>query len=355
MRLKFYLVLTLFLISCKKNSDFTLIGEKDFKEIKNIEGGEVILENEIAAIQLITTEDFLILRRNNGKSVFSIYSLKDLKLLGRFGGLGKGPNEFVHPYITSNFYNNKIGGFWVNDLSKYRLTFIDVNSSLKKDSLVLNKVLYIHPKYDFTHDVTVINDSVIFGNHGPNQIVRSRVSKYNYKKDKIESFNLLPLIEDVNIVSRGMQYTLYFDNLCVNSDKSKMVSSMSKFDRIDFYNIENSQVFKTIIGDSYMDNGFNINDFYDRKNNSLVGMKNYNYSLFSTEKLIYVLYRNGENIEDNGKVDNPVQIRTYDWNGNPISVYKLPNDLINFSVDEKRGFFYGIDYYNEAIYRYKYK
>jgi hypothetical protein len=70
-----------------------------------------------------------------------------------------------------------------------------------------------------------------------------------------------------------------------------------------------------------------------------------------TDQYIYALYYNQPNIEYGEKLTS-TQIHVFDWEGNGVYQIHVPDYLMSFSVDEKRGYIYGVDFYNQKNLRY---
>ncbi len=342
-----YIFFGLLFYSC--NSEINNIS---FEKTISLDKGELIFKDEYSSRNIVLTDTLLILQTKNKDSLFKVFGSKNLNFLGAFGIKGDGPNDFSYPYTSKQFVVDKDGiKIWMNDLWKYKLSLVNINKSLDSGKTIAEKEFKLNPKYDFTHDLIHYNDTLFYGNHGPDQIGRSRVSKYNIGSDVEVKANLLPVLENTDLINRSNMYALYFDYLAIKPDKTKLVSAMSSFNRIDFYDL-NLNHLNAIIeteGNEVKD----VKNILHKDGNQLINMRNFYYSLYPTNKYVYALYRKGQPVSDNGKKDINVDVRVFDWDGNPKYLLKMPNDLISISVDEKNNWIYGVDAYNEALYRYK--
>lgn len=339
------------LISCSNKSN-NKITTNSFKKTINLEKGEPIFTKEYTAKNFWLADSLLIIQTNQDSSLFKVFSTTDLKFINTFGTKGEGPKDFLYPYTSNQVIKDSLGiKLWVNDLFKYKLSLINITESIKKGNTVIDTSFKINPKYDFTHDLIHFNDETFFGNHGPNAIERFRITKYNIQKDQKTHANLLPEIENTDLLRRSAMYSLYFDYLAIKPDKTKLVSAMLRFNRIDFYDIDLNIINEVIDKDEH--EVTDVQDILHKNGKQLMDLKMYYSSIFTTNNYVYGLHRKGQPAVENGEKNIDIDIRVFDWNGNPEYLLKVPNDLTNFVVDEKNGWIYGIDSYNEKIYRYK--
>jgi len=313
---------------------------------------EIVLKKEYFAKRIVAVDSLLIVQTNQNSSLFKVYNAESLKYLNSFGKKGDGPNEFSYPFTNSQFTCDDDGiKLWTNDLWRYKTSLINVSKSIKNNVTVIDKVINHNPKHDFTHDLNHYNNEVFYGNHGPDAIERFRITKYNHSTETVTHAELIPKVDNMNLLNRSSQYALYFDYLGIKPDKSRLVSAMNKFNRIDFYDLDLNLI------NSYSETDENeitdVKDILHKSGKDLVNLRNYYYSLQCSNSYVYALHRNGQLASENGKKDINVDIRVFDWEGAPKYLLKVPNDLTSFTVDEKNGWIYGVDSYNEKIYRYK--
>jgi hypothetical protein len=183
-----------------------------------------------------------------------------------------------------------------------------------------------------------------------------RLQMYNPQQDVItKTVPLFPVVkkmsDDLDFVYRKYNY-LYTSHIGLKNDKTKIASAMSAFNRIDIFDtdgileksvLEGAEIPKDDI-QSYL--AAEIGD-----NRAL--MIHYN-AIYTTDNYIYALYY-GQAKSDYAMKLIETEIRIFDWAGKPLSKIKVPDYLLNFSIDEERGLMYGVDYSNGKSLQYDIK
>ncbi|KYG84866.1 hypothetical protein AWW67_18145 [Roseivirga seohaensis] len=312
--------------------------------------GEPILLNEINSSQLYLVDTLLLVEQLELKQWnFNVYSIPELNFVGNLGRVGDGPKEwrkvrFSHQTEISD--SGKVS-LWVNDIRHARFQLVDLRSNLNK---VEPNIFYDfkHPKeLDLIQNLIYLDSNKWVGNLGPNSLDRGRFLVYNPIS---RTTNLIPF--NLNVINEKMltlddYYDIYFSSLRVNKDKTKLISAMHRFDRIDIF--DTSNLFKpilSIVGKKMSDN---LDASKIKQDNSYLRI--FYFDLFTSESYIYALYFDqpyyfyGNNLKS-------TEIRVFDWTGTPIAKFLIPEYLTSFTIDEKNGFIYGASYFQEKIMRY---
>jgi len=356
---KIFLIVTVFIsfLSCKKEhpalkQETIKISEKSFEKVIALNAESILKEEFAKSIEVIDT--FLIVKTSVKDNFLKIYNTSNLKLLAQFGKIGEGPDDFKAPYFTVHSFLHKGSGtyLWINDFFKYKVTVLNFIKSVDSSKVVIEKTFETDPQNNFTHDLIPLNDSIFYASNGPMAFNRKLIYKYDYKNKQIlAEAGLKPKFKNIDILNPTDQYLLYFGNIGIKPNRTALVYVYNSFNRIDFYDL-NLNLIKSIIDKDAVLQTDDLNDIF-KKEKGFTDLRNYYYQVYCSDQYVYALHRKGQPAGEFGKKDIKVDIRVFDWEGTPKFLLKIPNDLVGFTVDEKNGWIYGIDYNNERNYRYK--
>jgi hypothetical protein len=135
-------------------------------------------------------------------------------------------------------------------------------------------------------------------------------------------------------------------------DKTKFVSTMNMFNRIDIFDNDGNLI-NSIIDNENNISKRQINEYLSAKEEKLkkVDVKNYYRCVYPSNSFIYALYYNQLDSEY-GIKSIPTEIRIFNWQAEPVCEINVPDYLTTFTIDEKRGIMYGVAYFDEKILKY---
>lgn len=339
-----FLILLVFCVACQKQETNEIISEiKEFEVEQDLVGHE-IFKDVYDIIQLTVIDTFIVANTMSDRYNFRIFSSGKLDFLGYLGEEANSPFGWGAPRLSDQFVRQDNGiCFWVNDGHKYDFRLININQSLAQEKPVVEKEFNIKPEYALTQNLIFLNDSTLVGNLGIDAYKRSRLKAINPFKDEEQLSELFPPVKNKQLLDQYDLYILYFNSLRYNEKHSKFVSALNRFNRIDVFN-ENMVLEKSIVeGDSYSG--------LDAKSHKKPGMvidelNTYYIDLYCSDKYIYALFKSSRNSKSKN------EIRVFNWNYKPLYNLKISESLVSFSVDEKNGFIYGVNYEEEKIMRY---
>lgn len=323
-----YLFITLFFYSaCTKK---IIIDKKivlNFPEEKWLIGEELYYD-EIGVLEMNVIDTFMILRIPHKENMFNVYELSNQSFIGSFGLKGKGPNEFLGPRYSNQFLIDSTGiKIWINDIIREKYSLINVTKSLESKKTFVEKTFDINAEQLF-----YFHDDKILGNDDSK---KGRMFKYNPKIKEKNYSSFFP------VIPQNFHYQfITHKNICkLKTDKSKIVSVMHYFKRIDFFTT-NGEIENSVI---YQDD-YSPSEIIERfEQNKLI---NYYEDVTVTNDLIFAVYTNQLD-DDVADVEKELEIHVFDWSGNPKYLLHVPEYVLNITIDEVNGYLYGLNYLSE--------
>jgi len=308
--------------------------------------GEQILDSLYDAIELNVVDTLLFVRLKGGQDLFKIFSSSNLSFVMNLGVYGDGPEEWKAPRYCGQYTKTSSSySIWINDVFKRQFMLVEING---KDVNVA-KEYKISPILNLDRDLFYLDSNRLAGNNGMDAIQKSRMCFYNPITDSCEFVWDFPEINDKEKFTRVELFDIYYDHLKMKSNGSFFVSTLERFNRIDIMN-HKGVIIKSSLGD--VGNGYYKSEVSDYKTNEgLRSLSCYYTWLQVTDENIYALYLN-QSDDDYNYIPKPVEIHVFDWELKPKYKLFVDDYLICFAVDEKNGWVYGLDYYNEKIIRY---
>lgn len=269
-----------------------------------------------------------------------VFSYPQLRLLKKVGKFGKGPKEFDFPaYVNSP--DTSIYGYLL--ASRIKTLF-----KLKKD-FSLEKELKPFDVLKGNSNIRFSNAKEIY-NVGKEDFVyvsRSKTGKsiYNLSTEKGKSIN--KEIINLGLNPKRRSSFSYIGSFGVNAKKRRMVYAYKYFKIVKFFDMDTHEI-KTI---NFERETFKENSVY--KVNGLDANVTHYWKISTSDKYVYLLYSGRTPVQVGREMMKHkcyIYVEKYDWNGNPISKYKLdrwgyffadPNDnkIILCSADEDEPFF----------------
>jgi hypothetical protein len=336
-------MLSLALVGCSGKEEKRLVFEKQFSLT-----GREILTDDIGITEFHVVDDFLLARQAKGEHFFSIYRLEDLKKVGVLGRKGSGPGEFptflLFDYLQ---YSEGRAYVWAHDLNQSILAKIDLQKSIQDSSTHIIREIKLPAERNF-YTAFLIDSTTVIGRTS-NSIPRmSRLLEYDLRNKQIKELVGLepyfePLSEDPNYLTTRYN-RIYVSSIGYSPEKRLVASAMTSLNRIDIFDVNGK--LKKSITESENSSYEEIEAFLSSAGNDDILNLYYN-SIFCTDKYIAALFINCR-LRDLAEFDKS-SLRIFDWMGNPLATIDLNAAILSFTVDQKRGKLYGVDYNNEKL------
>lgn len=352
MRTSYFKILAIFCLysGCSESSD--LIEGIDFPESENIEGEKVLIDE--LSWQVEVAGDYIFCELESSKTeLYNVYQAGDLSFVGTVGNRGQGPDEFIGAQYSGQYFYDSLGNtnIWVNDAPKFRISALNLNSSLKTNKTIVSNRLRHHPKYNFQNALFVLGESDLAG-FQPGFIEGTNLKPLNFLTNGVlSSVGSYPRVKNSNDIpgANSLFKNLDYVHLGMKPDQEKFAVALSHYDRVDIYNRDGSLV--KSIGHSENYRQYEAHEIFS-ETKGLVGIKNYYMTVRTTDKYIYAVSHGRDRKADVEGITYSSEIRVFAWDGSIIRVLKCPNDLISLAIDEKRGFLYGHDMSIEGMVRF---
>jgi len=347
----------LFFISCSKHKyKSNVIKIKKFEKTHNLKG-EQILINDYSAFSINVIDSLLLTHCTGTDTHYNLYSKNTFKFLGSLGTKGNTPEAWLFPTYNNQFEKDSLGlKIWLSSHVKSKIIQVNLTKTIKSKSKTpfITKSFNINSKvFPFTK-LLYVNDSVFYGDSGYFDSQRCRLKRYNLETEITNHSSLFPKIINKKLFPSEMLKSLYYSLIQKKTDETVFVSAMEYFNRVDVFD-ENLNTKLTILGNGLnSDNQIDASTLKIDEGSPFDEFTIYYRDIDLTKTYIYCLYLNQVKNKF-GKEIKPVEIRVFDWNGNPKYLLKIPEYLMNISVDEKEGWIYGVAPYSEKILRYNIK
>jgi len=327
-----------------------------FDKEYSIKGKEIMSECIIGDILMADTLIIAEIRSNN--YYFAIYSPTSLKEIMKIARIGNGPDEFNNglSYFGQCIKENNQIKIWVKGTNSNKMSLINLTKSIEKNKTVIEKEIKYKPEAEFS-TVFFIDSTKIVGNTYMSIPDMYRLKIYNPETNSITK--TVPLFPEVRNTNQNLNFIfyrynyIYVSSLIMKNDKTKFVSVMCMFNRLDFFDSNGNLQYSYIDKDNVTKS--QINDYLSSSDKHLrdLNIKHYYMDACSAGKYIYTLYYNQKKADYTKAV--PVKIRIFNWEAEPVCEINVPDYLTTFTIDEKNGIMYGVAYFDEKILKYDIK
>lgn len=290
-------------------------------DVVELEGEHIIIEDAFvdmkgAFISIDDKGNTLYMRNGEWNSdeepYFIAYSLKEKKVISKFGYRGSGPNEFLYPSLIlsdsnefiGHIFDHSTGKFFVVD-ANYDLTYI---SKYPKED-VLNNAVHFYP----------VSDSILYTlqHHAKN-------GWYIYKDTERES----ELIHNLALLTDVTFFYAYAGEIGFNLKKQRMMYAYKFFREIHLLDLEGNIIRKITGKDKNRRRSNDIDEWLDNPHTPM-----YYWGSFGTDNYFYI------GCQEERVLSEPFKkyslIEQYDWNGNVIRRIKLNKPYGSFCVDKE--------------------
>lgn len=303
-----------------------LLTEKDFGEVVNLQGTSHPVNQifKVSECELIASDSILIVKNRNNQNMLMAFTLPGFTFLKSFGSFGRGPGEFQSPSL-------------VKDESGEFICFIYEKRNDKLYSLSKNLEINELP-VNFKKGERQFNDKQFHGISSKQFLyvesikMGKAIFSVNSENDTIRT----TLLKNISFSDKHKNWAAYIGDFGVNGKKNRAVFAYKYFKRLIFLNLENNTS-KTVFFDVPVKT---------KKGDNLSMMDPSNithyWGMSSNDKFVYVLYSGRTPIDvskELNKSSGYIYVEKYDWNGNPVSKYKLDH-WGYFCVNQKENTLY---------------
>jgi len=302
------------------------IKESDFGEIIELQGTTQPVDQifRVSEFEMIALDSILIVKSRNAPDMFMAFSLPSFKFIKSFGKVGRGPGEFQNPSL-------------VKDESGEFICFI--YESTNNNLYGLNRDLEIKKlPIEFQKREKTFYDKQLYGISSKELLYVESISmgKAIFRIDSRNDSTNISLLKKLAFSNRYKNWAAYIGNFGANSKIKRAVFAYKYFKRLIFFDLEN-KTSKVV--------HFNVSA--DTKSGDAVSMLSpsnitHYWGMSSQNKYVYVLYSGRTPIEVSKEVNKSsgyIYVEKFDWNGNPISKFKLDH-WGYFCVNEKENTIY---------------
>lgn len=358
--MKSYIIFLLFIIlaSCNKSNslyleNITIINQN----VPEVNKKSVSFDLEFLATPNIAVYDSLLICYNIkpiDNCFFSIYNIKEQKLLGNFCLKGRGSHEMINTMLLRQV--DVIGdGEIVADLYAYnnnKLLTWNITKSLESESTVYDEIIPVDWKQYYKSICRFnfrINDDIKVLHIPVSTISINKLSPMHYSvfssKENKEIKNI-PIFKKA-IISNTPYYStemLSYTEDCVKPDKTKIAFGMTYAPIFGILDIESGH-----INTFSLEKSFNFSDLTEGAP-PIWHFKN----LQADENKIYALYH-GDYEPRTGKAKSHDKSIVYvlDWSGKLLEKLILDREVYCIALDRAKSYLYGVNPSIETLYRYQ--
>lgn len=338
------LVLLFLNISAKTYAQKTVIfGFDDFKEVIELKGEKLHLEDLLMdPLEIILSDSLLFIKNNKANPAVDVISLNSGKTITKFCNVGKGPGELVSPFCIQYIEDEK--KFMVQDFQGKKIVFYDldlilVNANKKYTATVnfnvetwVRKVVEVKGGNLFCNLTGHKNGymNCLLNPHG-------ELIKFLDKYPKID----LPFNPEVGS-------NIFGPRIAVSSDRNKIIMPYMHSDLISIYNATGHKIIE-FKGPDYKE----LDLIHRNGRTSLTSRNNCTYNLPCSNSESFMIAYNGTKYK---YAHSPAfHIFHLGFDGSLLQHFKLDHSVTNIAVDWKNHIIYGVNKDLEpCIYKFKF-
>jgi hypothetical protein len=333
-----FLIVFYALTSCSDTGLFTnnIIEIKRFQQESRLTGIPFTDDELYAYYDVVCVDNKYIVLFSTPKErghFFSVYNIAG-DSLGSFGDKGQGPNDLFNNRWTGQFYDASI---WINDVTFQKLHSINIEKSLSAKHCVFDRTVTLPV---FSINSFICNDSILISEQIEwNNIKLIQINLNNTKEIKEDILYHYPVADP---------FSTYRSLWRLKPDGTKMASAMHAVNMINILNLTDDSRMSLVIYPPAIKLSNIMNAYTD--NIKWV----YYVNMEVTDKYIYALYYN-QVYEESFDIEKEVEIHVFDWQGNAVHKYIIPQYIRCMAIDEDNNRIYGMSSMDEQLYVYNLK
>ena len=308
-KLLWVLSLAVPLFSCG-DRDTAVTAKRAFPQEKRIQAVKCPVGDVMDPSYMIQKGDYLLVRSGQPKKQLFVFTVPDLNFVCATGNKGKGPNEIPFPpmLVESRTDTLYVFGYAYRHLK-----------SLKVDSVACVHLTerYEIPLYEAFNHMHLIDDSVLL--YETVMLPQYAVYKYDLKNRKS--------IDELKIERETPESELTFDTSrgYMAANDSVMIYVYLYKNQIDIYDVKDFRLKRRIVG------------VYKPQKPAFRDEELYYLGVIPGDKYFYALFK-GERTEKGENRSNTIEV--YDYDGNPVALYRFDIPPLYFYPDEKNNCIY---------------
>lgn len=315
------------------------------EEIKEIKPNEIIEINgkplDIISIGFPTISmlnDGLLVFNSKDDNVFKLYNTDSFELELKFGIIGDGPSELRRPsWIADNFdqlVTNKTLSIY--ELEQNRLTNFQILSDTSENRVNITETQLYQKTSDRVNEIIINTDSTLI--YSPNSIGRLVILNKRTGGEKITPYELTTSVSNIKESNLGF---LFLGRFAVNPDREIIVSSLSLFGQLDFFDF-NGKLIRSVI----YDNHNHYSNELRLENLTSTRLLRYSMDIEVTKDAIYLMVQDIP-LSRIGDLNQKCRVLKFNWDGEFLKEYRLDNYATSIAVDEVKSKLYVCNQLNE--------
>ncbi len=308
-KLLWVLSLAVPLFSCG-DRDTAVTAKRAFPQEKRIQAVKCPVGDVMDPSYMIQKGDYLLVRSGQPKKQLFVFTVPDLRFVCATGNQGRGPEEFsTFPTLVES----RTDTFYVFGYAHRHLKSLAVDSAAR----VHLTECYEIPLHEVFNHMHLIDDSVLL--YETVMLPQYAVHKYDLKNRKS--------IDELKIERETPESELTFDTSrgYMAANDSVMIYVYLYKNQIDIYDVKDFRLKRRIVG------------VYKPQKPAFRNKELYYLGVIPGDKYFYALFK-GERTEKGENRSNTIEV--YDYDGNPVALYRFDIPPLYFYPDEKNNCIY---------------
>lgn len=304
--------------------------------------GERIELDNVGAKSIDCVDTFLVFATSQLETFYTVYSTQTYKHLGDFIPKGMGKNEMAN--IAYPIFSKERNGealLFLNDILNKEVKAFNITRSVNKSHTIFDEENisinnYLNSKYIYP-----ISDSIYFCHIFDIQQKNDFYASYNKNTEHLKK------LKDVYTTSLENIGNVFLFNSygCFNPIQQKYATAMQFFNQINIYPYNsNTEAFSLIIGNKET-------EIKKVEKTNMPEKIEYYEDMICTDEFIFAIYANCTRKEWATSENLSVDLHVFDWNGTPLCLIKLNEQIAKIAFDKNSNILYGMTL-NEEVYKY---
>lgn len=289
---------------------------------------DMMIENR--ELNMLIKGNYLLIKHlemRKGAYLLHVVSLPDYKVVAELAPFGEGPDDFYDIRLIPTEENDKL--CYIREINKGRLFSLSPSLELKEYGKLINNPDFLYCA-DTRGDLYLGNDNLLVAQGGVNG---KGICAVNLKDSTVRGIIPFHFVEGANSF-------FYSGNMAHSFLKNRGAFAFTFHDRLAFFGLDGKDLKMVQFGNKNL-KAKSIPEIMNNGNNTC-----YYYSCFANDKYVYAIYRESANDSNQSQIS---YLEQYDWNGNPVTRYPLPEEHGFYSgcATDNDSVIYLIDYYND--------
>ena len=311
-----------------KDENLKLKGKDPFGKVIELKGEQMVIDSLIftpSEIEMIIKNNRLLMKQSSRSNdeMFIILSFPDLRLIKTFGSRGPGPDDFMYPNLCRNTDPDILASIVETTNGK-------IYNVLPDGTLRPGRIPKFKSKSKYSGEYpALMTDSLFY------YVANSSTGKSVFTVSGSDSIQTSE-IQNLALDPKRKGWANYIGDFAINPEQTRMVYAYKYFKIVRFFDME-YQTVRTI--------NFEREEFDESTQNQVMGMDanvTHYWGICACVNHVYMLYSGRTPAQvwnDNKKENYYIFVEKYDWNGNPVTKYKL-DQWGYFTVDEENNLLY---------------